>query len=263
MTFDSSFRVNTPENVSLEYPLAGIGSRFLAALVDYILIACLLLVVNLVAGFVLFLAIQRYVEYLDRTPDWAYWAIGWLGLIAFLFQYGYFIFFEVIWSGQTPGKRIVRLRVVRSNGLPIAAGEAMIRNVVRIVDSIPVGYGVGLVAMFADGQSRRLGDIAAGTLVIREQASVTLDSLMDAAREAKDAPERGREGTERLTSSDRLLLEDFLRRRKTLANREKLAGVLLEAVCRRLGRMPRESERADPEVALEMLARRPADGGAD
>jgi uncharacterized RDD family membrane protein YckC len=93
MTFDSSFRVNTPENVSLEYPLAGIGSRFLAALVDYILIACLLLIVNLVAGFVLFLAVPRYVEHLDRTPDWTYWAIGLLGLIGFLFQYGYFIFF--------------------------------------------------------------------------------------------------------------------------------------------------------------------------
>ena len=145
---------------------------------------------------------DEIVSYLNQFADSA----SKLGLIGFLFQYGYFIFFEVIWSGQTPGKRIVRLRVVRSNGLPIAAGEAMIRNVVRIVDSIPVGYGVGLVAMFADGQSRRLGDIAAGTLVIREQASVTLDgsisqSSYQASIQAALPPER----CEDFCSSSRLL----------------------------------------------------------
>lgn len=260
MNVDSSFRVNTPENVALEYPLAGIGSRFLASMVDHAFIAGILLLVNLTAGFLLFLSVRRYLDYLDRTPDWLYWAIGLLGLIAFAFQYGYFIFFEIVWSGQTPGKRIVRLRVVREDGLPIAAGEAVIRNVVRVVDSIPIGYGVGLVSMFADGKSRRLGDLAAGTVVIREQASVTLDSLAPRRAAVPAAAESPEASSARLTADDRALIADFLLRRNTLANRRELAVILLEAICRRMERLPREAERTDPEAALEILSRAPADG---
>jgi hypothetical protein len=98
-------------------------------------------------------------------------------LIAFGFLWGYYIFFETLWDGQTPGKRRARLRVIRSDGLPIGFAEAAIRNLVRMVDFLPAYYGVGVVAMFVDGRSRRLGDLAAGTLVVRDKGMITLESL--------------------------------------------------------------------------------------
>jgi uncharacterized RDD family membrane protein YckC len=259
MNYDSSFQVNTPENVALEYPLAGIGSRFLASLADHLLIAGIILVVNLVAVFAFFIAFQKKFQSSSGESNWLYWILAILGIITFAIQYGYFIFFEILWNGQTPGKRAVRLRVVRTNGLPLSAGEALIRNIVRIVDSLPMAYGVGLVVMFIDSQSRRLGDLAAGTLVIREQASVSLSSLVPARGIQADGADLPEISLERLSAAERSLIADFLRRRDTLVNRKELAGVLLEKLYRRLERIPRDEERRNPEEALEKLARGLAD----
>ena len=89
-------------------------------------------------------------------------------LASFLVTAGYYILFEIIWSGQTPGKRLLGVRVMRENGYPIRPVDAVMRNLVRIVDWLPAYYAIGVVSMLLNKRSKRLGDFAAGTIVVRE-----------------------------------------------------------------------------------------------
>src|SRR5262249_33255826 len=117
----------------------------------------------------------------DTTTGLA-WLLAVFGLVAFAFLWGYYIFFEMAWNGQSPGKRWVGLRVMRLDGTPLTLSESIIRNLVRLVDFLPAYYGVGVVAMFISSQSRRLGDLAAGTVVVHDRAAVTLASLAASAQ---------------------------------------------------------------------------------
>ena len=104
--------------------------------------------------------------------------ISWLGglalalyaLLNFAVFWGYYMLFELLWSGQTPGKRVAKTRVLRTDGNPARTSEVAVRNLVRIVDFLPALYAIGFIVMFFNRQSRRLGDYAAGTLVIRVDA---------------------------------------------------------------------------------------------
>ena len=89
--------------------------------------------------------------------------------------------FELLWNGQTPGKRLANTQVVRANGAPAEFGEVAIRNVVRIIDFLPFAYAIGFVVMFLNRRSRRLGDFAANTLVIKRQDQVKLSDLISPA----------------------------------------------------------------------------------
>ncbi len=230
------FSIDTPENVAFGYDVAGIGSRFLAALVDTILIIILQLVVNLT----LFLLVSSLFD--DAFEDnFLVWVVAALfGLVAFAFFWGYYIFFEMIWNGQSPGKRWVGLRVIRTDGTPITLTESIIRNLVRLVDFLPAYYGVGVVTMFVNEQARRLGDLAAGTLVVRDRATITLESL--AAESTSSGPTQPVSATtaalpiERLTNRDIQMAEDFLRRRAELSNRAVLAHRLVQALFARMER---------------------------
>jgi uncharacterized RDD family membrane protein YckC len=114
----------------------------------------------------------------SSEPTWVEGVvIALYALFNFALFWGYYLFFEWLWSGQSPGKRMARLRVIRLDGGPIGFGETAVRNLVRIIDFLPVGYGVGLVTMFCNRQARRLGDLAAGTLVIKHQSAVKLVAL--------------------------------------------------------------------------------------
>src|SRR5262249_22782148 len=176
--------IDTPENVVFGYRVAGIGSRFLAAIIDSALIVVLEIVVNLA---LLLVVLNLFRESLNSNDNAAIaWLLGLFGLIAFAILWGYYIFFELLWNGQSPGKRRMGLRVLRMDGTPITLSESIIRNLVRLVDFLPAYYGVGVVVMFIDGQSRRLGDLAAGTVVVHDRAAVTLESL--AAASARPNP---------------------------------------------------------------------------
>ncbi len=161
---EQQFSVETPESVSFNYTLAGIGSRYLAALIDHLLVGLILVL--------LYIAItltRQFDQFSILT------AVGILALFVVLF--GYFAFFETVWRGQTPGKRAMNLRVLMADGLPIGFSEAMLRNLVRFVDFLPASYGVGLIVMFFDRRWRRLGDMAANTVVVRENASLRLEQI--------------------------------------------------------------------------------------
>ncbi len=253
-TPDETLAIDTPENVVFGYHVAGIGSRFLAALVDSTLILLLQLVVNVGV-----LLVARFVFNFSFSGDETglAWLLAVFGLVAFGFLWGYYIFFEMVWNGQSPGKRWVGLRVLRTDGTPITLTESIIRNLVRLVDFLPAYYGVGVVTMFINSQARRLGDLAAGTVVVHDRAAVTLESLAAApprpAASLSPTPSAAHWPVERLTSRDLEVAEDFLRRRETLANRAGLARQIAQTLLARMGADPAEAERTPGEVLIQEI----------
>jgi uncharacterized RDD family membrane protein YckC len=166
--------VSTPERVTFEYELAGLGSRFLAQSIDVILLMLVLLAFLILAGTTGYIA------------DNSNLAIVLLILLSFIVVFGYFPVCEGIWSGQTLGKRALRIRVLGDNGAPVTVTQVVIRNLVRLVDFMPVFYGVGLITIFIQGGGKRLGDFAAGTVVARERERIRLKDLV-ASAEARAA----------------------------------------------------------------------------
>lgn len=157
-----TIRVMTPEQVELSYEVAGIGSRFLAGLIDGLIQAGFLLLGFIVA--LIFGAGARFTVELSLI-------IGLLTLYTFVVFWSYFVYFETRWNGQTPGKRALGLRVIRDSGHPIDFRTSFIRNIVRVVDMLPGMYGIGLITMFISPHWKRLGDHVAGTVVVKERAA--------------------------------------------------------------------------------------------
>jgi uncharacterized RDD family membrane protein YckC len=242
-----TLQIDTPENVSFDYDLAGIGSRFLAAVVDTLLLVLLQVIVLAVMIGLIMLAFQTDdLSVLTQSADGAVWLFAALSLLSFLFFWGYYIFFEIYWNGQTPGKRWVGLRVIRMDGTPVTAAEVVIRNLVRVVDLLPTAYGVGVVTMFINEKSRRLGDLAAGTVVVHERAPQALGELNPTLRRVGQAVLlKGSLATlppdfplERLRPRDVEMIEEFLLRQAGLTNSDQLADHILNAVNLRLGLPP-------------------------
>jgi uncharacterized RDD family membrane protein YckC len=162
-------RIETPESVTVTYPIAGIGSRGLAAIIDIGMLAFLLLTEALVVALALYLTMR--VLSIDAVGAIAPWAVAGLVVALFLTYWGYYIFGEVFRNGRTVGKRVMRIRVVRDDGSRIGVLDAVVRNVVRIIDIMPGTYAVGIFALVLSPQSKRLGDMAAGTVVIAESTA--------------------------------------------------------------------------------------------
>ena len=230
---EETLDIQTPENVAFGYQVAGIGSRFLASLVDTLIVVLLQIVILIVVTLI--------VRALDRSAfsnQISAWVYAMFGLLAAFFYWGYYIFFEMLWNGQSPGKRWVGLRVIRADGTPITLSESLIRNLGRLVDFLPAAYGIGIVTMFIDRQSRRLGDLAAGTLVVLDRPSITLQDLsVKSTVHLRPWANVSLEGfpVERLTNDELNLIEDFLLRRDQLTHRESLAIQILNTLYQRLG----------------------------
>src|ERR1019366_2225479 len=156
--------IDTPEQIPLEFPLAGIGSRSLALAVD----TC----IQAGAGLALIASAYAVGARASKMPTKGAWTLAVLVLLWFLVQFGYFAVFESTWNGQTPGKRLSNLRVIQDSGRPITVYEAVARNLLRIVDSIPALYGVAIICALLSAKSKRLGDYVAGTVVVHEKPAV-------------------------------------------------------------------------------------------
>ncbi len=157
--------IDTPEQVALTFPVAGIGSRFVALLLDTLIQAGVVLAAGLVLA-VLFAALGRHGDMLSLAGKWF---IAFVLFAFFLLFWGYFSLFEAFWHGQTPGKRVMKLRVIKDSGRGVTLFESLARNLLRIVDYLPGLYLAGVVTMLANKRNKRLGDLAAGTLVIHER----------------------------------------------------------------------------------------------
>ena len=167
---DTDLIVETPERVSFDYQVAGLGTRAIAQVLDLLIVTGVLVAVFFVA--IAAAATAAGVGSSDPTVAVLIELIG-----SFIVIFGYFWVSEALWSGQTIGKKVFRLRAVGDRGEPLTFTQAGIRNIVRIVDFLPYAYGVGLIVMFANGKGKRLGDLAAGTIVVKDSDSVALWQL--------------------------------------------------------------------------------------
>jgi len=181
---DDEYTIATPENVTFDYQVAGIGSRFIGALIDTLAIAILLFLLNILIVVALSAVSERGAAASDLgdDPGWvAGLVIAIYALINFGLFWGYYFVFELGWQGQTPGKRLAGTRVVRLDGGGPGFLDVAIRNLVRLVDFLPFAYALGFVVMFFNRNARRLGDFAAGTLVIRQPEVVHLETVAQSA----------------------------------------------------------------------------------
>ena len=231
--------IDTPELVAIDLPLAGIGSRFVALLVDY-----LIWFATAVLIFFLFVLIDPSFAKFSKLGE--KWAIAIFILIPFLLYWGYFTLFEAFWNGQTPGKWVAKIRVIQISGRGIGLFESMTRNLLRVVDQFPFVYAVGVLFVFFTRQHQRLGDMAAGTLVVHERDRLTVSASESSGRtftagmfETSVTPERpvarfevDSTGLQRLGPEDLEVLEGFLARRLdfSLETRAGLAERIARAI---------------------------------
>jgi uncharacterized RDD family membrane protein YckC len=235
--------IDTPEQIPLEFPLAGIGSRFLALALDTLIQVAVGL--GLVA--IAFASGARGSKMSTRSA----WTLAFLALVWFLLQFGYFALFEAIWNGQTPGKRLTHLRVIQDCGRPITVYEAFTRNLLRIVDSIPALYGVAIISALLSAKSKRLGDYVAGTVVVHEKPVVLETGVQwDLAVSSNNS----RYDVSRLAPMEFQLIEAFLLRRNQLAADVRLdtGRKIIQRLSGRLEFSPEDAR--NPEALLETLA---------
>lgn len=238
MSNEDAIAVPTPEAVALEFPVATAGSRFVALLLDSVFMgagAAVLMI--LMAGLRAAIAGRAEMVWL-RAGEIA---------VLFLVFWGYFSFFEIVWRGQTPGKRLVHLRVLAANGRPATVRPVLVRNLVRLVDALPGVYAVGAFCMLLNRRAQRLGDLAAGTIVVHEVAP-ELPAALAAAPAGAMAAVRG------LSAEDLELIEIFLQRRRGLT--DEVRAAMRARIGQRLRpRLPAEAEPwTESEAGLEALA---------
>lgn len=206
---DDRVQIDTPEQISLEFPLAGIGSRFMALAVDTILQILLY-----IAGIFAMIGLAKYATTL---PRWIAWLPGsWITALTIIFLFcvywGYFAFFEIIWKGQTPGKRLAGIRVIKNTGRPINVYETIGRNLMRTADWLPFLYIVGIVTMLLSRRNERLGDLVVGSIVIHDKRADTVrPDWTSSAGQSSANPQLSK-----ITPEELVLIETYLQRRHTL-----------------------------------------------
>lgn len=229
--------VVTPEAVPLALDLAGLGSRMIATLIDGAI------QFGIFFGVALFLAGTG----IQGTP-----ALVLVIVVVFLLFWGYFVAFEGLWGGRTPGKRAQRLRVVRVDGQPVGWTNVVVRNLLRVVDVLPGNYAVGAMFVLLGRRSQRLGDLAAGTLVVRErkaEAPAPLQ-LTPAGTSSRGLDAAG------LGEREYALLRSFLERRATLdpTARRDLAAQVAATIRPRVAHAERAPWPGGDEAFLEAVA---------
>jgi uncharacterized RDD family membrane protein YckC len=267
--------VGTPEQVDLRFPVAGLGSRFLAILTDHLIQIATVLLLSLLAYVTG--AGKHGIEAIDRSSSLAQnWWVAGITLFFFLLFWGYFSLFEAFWNGQTPGKRLLKIRVIKDSGRSITLFEALARNLLRVADYFPSLYLAGVITMLCNRSQKRLGDLVAGTIVVHErteeQPLLTHTSRTFTANIYPEAPAADRfaprlrdtatagdggvpaDAIARLGPDDLHLIETFFSRALdlTVEKRAELAARMATTVCGRMG-APRP-EGMDSERLLELVA---------
>lgn len=203
--------IETPEQTTLDFAVAGIGSRFLAIAYDLLIQTLVGIIVGIGGG----LALGGISVV---APKAAIWGGALLIIFYFLLYFGYFPIFEILWNGQTPGKRKIGIRVIKDSGRPLTPAESIGRNLMRIVDWLPFLYGVGIVSAFLTDGNKRLGDLLVGSLVVRETSLKELTPIWQAAPIPGAAAGLGSGplGAYLLSPEECALIESFLTRRSSL-----------------------------------------------
>lgn len=220
MVFEDRLRIDTPEGVELELTLAGLGSRVGAAAIDGVILA--------IATIVVLIAVVM-IGSASVSEDMFSLVIGFGALLVFVILFGYYLLFETLNSGRTPGKSALGIRVIRADGTPLGFGAVAIRTLLRMVDSLPAFYATGIVSILATPRNQRVGDLAAGTVVIRDRAPGT-PLATSGLIGTEDLARLPRWDTSALNDEDVALLRRFAERRTALTeqSRSDLADVIAD-----------------------------------
>ena len=219
MRFFNRVTLQTPESVELEFTLAGIGNRAYALLIDYIALGLIQI------GFLIawaFLSIQL----VNVIEDWAgnsdrlqLWLVAIVLLITFFIYVGYFVFFEALWQGQTPGKRYVKIRVIRDDGRPISLQQSTLRALLRPIDD---SFFLGVFLIALSKREKRLGDFVAGTLVIQEEQPIVSATFSVSEQAQTLATQlKGEADLSRLLPEDFAVIREYLQRSKAMTPQAK------------------------------------------
>jgi uncharacterized RDD family membrane protein YckC len=264
--YADQLNIETPEQVDLRFPIAGIGSRFLALLTDSVIQG--VAVFLLVFGFILIFSSTRKVPGGVASSDTAAkWFVAAMFLFYFLLYWGYYSLFEAFWNGQTPGKRLLHIRVIKDSGRQITLFEALARNLLRVIDMLPSFYLIGVITMLCNKEQKRLGDLVAGTIVVHErgdeQPLMSHNSRTFTASLYPQPLERAREpmgvllpadGVARLDAGDLNVIDTFFSRALDLDldKREEIAGRIASRMSAKM-QVPLPAD-VTPERVLESIA---------
>ncbi|MBK7825654.1 RDD family protein [Nannocystis sp.] len=223
---DTVAEIETPEHIRFRYQLAGPGRRMMAYLIDLAIRGIIVVILGLI------LQLSSYGFGFGGEG----FSTGAFLLVAFAVEWGYYVLWESLWSGRTPGKRSMHLRVLKEGGYPTGFLDIALRNLLRAADFLPMAYSVGLLVMGLDPRFRRLGDMVAGTVVVVEDPGRIGHGLVvqppPSAAELASLPARPD-----LSSADLEALDLFLRRVGTLnpAREQELADIIAPVYAKRLG----------------------------
>ncbi|WP_312115087.1 RDD family protein [Brevibacillus reuszeri] len=212
--------VVTPEHVMLRFQTAGVGSRATAQLIDMVL----LFLVNITVFILFSIAFfgNNNLFFLETEN----YALAIALLFIFVLNFGYYLFLEAFWGGQTVGKRLLGIRVIRDNGQPITFLSSTIRNLFRIIDMLPTGYFLGAMVSLFHPRDKRIGDLVAGTIVVMESGQTP--SFFQKKRIKKLQEQAGLESfslseaqKQAITREDWQLLSTFISRLSSLTKEKK------------------------------------------
>jgi uncharacterized RDD family membrane protein YckC len=214
MRFFNRITLQTPESVELEFTLAGIGNRAYALLIDYLVWGVILIGFLIVWAIFVNQLLDLIENLVGTKKQLQLWLTAIQLLITFFVYVGYFVFFETLWQGQTPGKRFVKIRVIRDDGRPLRLQQATLRALLRPIDD---SFFLGVFLIIFTKREKRLGDFVAGTLVIQEEQPVASASF-PVSKEAQSL------ATQLLSEADfaRMLPEDFAVIREYLQRRSAM-----------------------------------------
>lgn len=246
MHFFNRVKLQTPESVELEFILAGIGSRSLALLVDYIVLGLTLI------GFLVvwaLLSLQLLEFFVNANLE--QWLLAIALLVSFFIYVGYFVCFETLWQGQTPGKRYTKIRVIREDGRTIGLSQATLRALLRAVDDI---FFLGAFLIILGQQEKRLGDWAAGTIVIQEQPtpSATFAVSEPARQLAEQLPQMA--DLSRLLPDDFAVIREYLQRWQVMEpTAQAKLGLQLASQVKAVIALEQQLPEIDPHIFLEAV----------
>ncbi|WP_392532400.1 RDD family protein [Nostoc sp. C117] len=251
MRFFNRITFQTPESVELEFTLAGIGNRAFALLIDYTLLGISLLMLVLLWTF-FSTQLFNFLEDFFNNGQLGLWLLAIFFIIAFAIYISYFVFFETLWFGQTPGKRIAKIRVVRDDGRLIGLQQATLRALLRPFDETLF---IGAFLIMLGSREKRLGDLAAGTIVIQAQPT-TASATLTISAPAKILHEELLQtaNLSQLLPDDFAIIREYLQRRSAMSLKAKasLSLKLAEQVIAiiNLEKLP---EGITPDVFLEAI----------
>lgn len=220
MRFFNQVNLQTPESVELEYKLAGIGNRAYALVIDYLIMGIIFIVCFSAWGYLSYNFFDELEIFLGSKVNLSLWLIAIQILISFAIYVGYFVFFETLWQGQSPGKRYTKIRVIRDDGRPVTISQSTLRALFRTVDDL---FFIGVFLIIFSKQEKRLGDLVAGTLVIQEErGNKSRDFVISEKAQTLARQLRIESDINQLLPEDFATIREYLQRRKAMIPKARL-----------------------------------------